>query len=775
MPVFSDTRSLSRAERLLARISSENERRERNRRALNIVREQGELTEYRQESSESTSSCELFLAKDCDLEPETIRGPKSFGGLGNAATHDESRKLNVDLSKENENYVREGLAWQCCRCYRRLFYQDRDSRCRPCNHDCCPCCLKWPLPVRNFEPFRERQKQLHSPEHDLFRDLVSLGLSEQKTESSRKNPIADLIRYQNPRLERPQPHLHIDEIVQASKVTGNAENSFTQPQLDVSEALPDDSTTGRVQGGQEFCSNTSSPPETGRQTDSTTSVLTVSTSLSSIEVDDTESEMDATTENICIQVAESLILSWLPSQPSLRTIAKGHNNASKKGGKTASSQDNQILPQGSGSTARSKRAEDTSNLTRKHKADANDDEDEEQGARKRQSRDESNPCDGLSKGTRLLACPFFKFQPERYSPLNEIETQYSTCSGRVIRDIPNLKQHLSRTHARPKYYCCRCFKVFKDNCGLSQHGLAETPCAEIECPFPQKMTEKQAGEIRQREMGTNIEKKWYDIYQILFPDSPLPSSPYRNDCLEPYIQDFLGHFRRHAPQMVRAEMANEGHDLGLQEQRILDCALERALQRIIQLWETQEFKCPQKWNQGQINQESKSDHSTDVIETQGQPIESYPEGLPDDLLINQIPAQACYSSSQAPPANQPRLNIPTFRLENGPAPATTSQRSTVPTTETDLELIPTSSIPEPPPAIDRPRRSGRNPNPDTPLQSPPASVLHQPVREVTDLVPCRNLISDELTEKEAPMAANEPFPDWDMESWDELFDRYFDL
>ncbi|EXJ93910.1 hypothetical protein A1O1_02303 [Capronia coronata CBS 617.96] len=128
----------------------------------------------------------------------------------------------------------------------------------------------------------------------------------------------------------------------------------------------------------------------------------------------------------------------------------------------------------------------------------------------------------------LFACPFSKFDRARYSTQNEDEKNYRRCSSGYWPDISRLKQHLYRVHWRG-IHCPDCYAEFKDTDQLQAHMRAESPCAKIDCPYPEKFDEAQESGIRQKRPGKTAEQVWYIIYGILFPGHPLPDSPYPNN------------------------------------------------------------------------------------------------------------------------------------------------------------------------------------------------------------------------------------------------------
>lgn len=157
--------------------------------------------------------------------------------------------------------------------------------------------------------------------------------------------------------------------------------------------------------------------------------------------------------------------------------------------------------------------------------DQDDDDTDEEGTPKR--RKPLPPA--LLTPQRLLACPYAKFDPERYSERNQVEKQYRGCSGRYLTDISRLKQHLYRVHKRPEHHCARCFEIFKSKEELNVHSRQAESCPLSECCFAEKFGEDQMKELKKKRPGKTVEQSWYIIFEILFPGTDAPDSPFIDD------------------------------------------------------------------------------------------------------------------------------------------------------------------------------------------------------------------------------------------------------
>jgi len=154
---------------------------------------------------------------------------------------------------------------------------------------------------------------------------------------------------------------------------------------------------------------------------------------------------------------------------------------------------------------------------------------------------------------KLLACPYFKFDRRRYSADNLTEINYRKCSNCCLRGIHRLKQHLHRVHRRPDHYCPCCFVAFKTQ-GILQTHVRSRACESVDSPFEEKMTYEQLMALKRRVTGREAYDAWYDIFEILFPEAPLPLSPYVESAHSFTVNDFLVFFDSEAQGILRREV-----------------------------------------------------------------------------------------------------------------------------------------------------------------------------------------------------------------------------
>lgn len=127
-------------------------------------------------------------------------------------------------------------------------------------------------------------------------------------------------------------------------------------------------------------------------------------------------------------------------------------------------------------------------------------------------------------GETLYACHYCKHDPSRYSDRNTQEKWYRSCSSGYWPDISRLKQHLYRVHWRGKY-CGQCHVVFKTDEELNEHRQW-LDCEPKQCPSPEKFDMDVHAEIKKKRPQQSADQVWYTLWDILFPGTPRPNTPY---------------------------------------------------------------------------------------------------------------------------------------------------------------------------------------------------------------------------------------------------------
>jgi hypothetical protein len=127
---------------------------------------------------------------------------------------------------------------------------------------------------------------------------------------------------------------------------------------------------------------------------------------------------------------------------------------------------------------------------------------------------------------KSFACPYSKYDVNRYSVLNPTEYTYQKCNSVRASDISELTDHLDQVHRRPNLYCMRCYMDFDSAWSNQMHRKSQPPCQTTACPFPEKFRGSQIQAIRSRREAGDGVQIWYWIFDTLFPEAPAPISPY---------------------------------------------------------------------------------------------------------------------------------------------------------------------------------------------------------------------------------------------------------
>lgn len=139
---------------------------------------------------------------------------------------------------------------------------------------------------------------------------------------------------------------------------------------------------------------------------------------------------------------------------------------------------------------------------------------------------------------RPFACPYYLGDP----------ISFGDCRKNTLRRIVDVRQHLMRKHKAP-IHCPRCGEVFVRDSERQRHFTREKLCDVGDYDLPPGVTPDQMEYIRRCGeapiTGSVEERRWYKIWDILFPDSVRPESPYYSgseflDRLDAELSTFLG-------------------------------------------------------------------------------------------------------------------------------------------------------------------------------------------------------------------------------------------
>ena len=199
------------------------------------------------------------------------------------------------------------------------------------------------------------------------------------------------------------------------------------------------------------------------------------------------------------------------------------SNSAKGKGKRGPESDPDIGPRG-----RYKGLQPARNRSNQVRDAEDDNESIAAGKSKRRKKD----CNG-----GYLACPFYKRNP----------LQHMDCLLRnQLTETSFVVQHLERCHRQP-IHCPLCNRVFKTRAECDRHIRLQSCCSlcgqvfttreectqhtqarscerrEVRC---EGLTDDEVARLRVSRRHLNEPQRWYDIWDIVFDDTPHPDSPY---------------------------------------------------------------------------------------------------------------------------------------------------------------------------------------------------------------------------------------------------------
>jgi hypothetical protein len=170
----------------------------------------------------------------------------------------------------------------------------------------------------------------------------------------------------------------------------------------------------------------------------------------------------------------------------------------------------------------------SSRLKRKH---SDRDENDDGGEKNRKPSRKRVPFAQDPEEQSLLACPFYKFNPQKHR----------SCYRKVLRTVTRVKsvtlflsiprslnhprQHLDRRHQIPKH-CPACFKEFETEDHRVEHSRVRPSCKGLPEKTWDGVSVSQKERLKARfSPKKSPEENWYIVFEILFPGAPRPRSP----------------------------------------------------------------------------------------------------------------------------------------------------------------------------------------------------------------------------------------------------------
>lgn len=105
------------------------------------------------------------------------------------------------------------------------------------------------------------------------------------------------------------------------------------------------------------------------------------------------------------------------------------------------------------------------------------------------------------------------------------------------------REHLYRRHGQQQSFCPRCATTFEREQDFEAHIRAEKPCKIVKSSdrSSQSISPAQMYRLRRRKGQYNASetKKWFEIWDLLFPDRPRPSSPCKSTATVPDFRTLI--------------------------------------------------------------------------------------------------------------------------------------------------------------------------------------------------------------------------------------------
>jgi hypothetical protein len=153
----------------------------------------------------------------------------------------------------------------------------------------------------------------------------------------------------------------------------------------------------------------------------------------------------------------------------------------------------------------------------------------------------------------LFACPYYRYDPKKYQ----------NCLGYSLSRIKDVKQHLSRCHKQPDFYCPRCYATFDKAAHRDTH-VRSVGCKPLPHSGYTGITEDQKKELQKYEKrGKPLETQWLDVWDILFPltPGPQPKFVYVGSPLEESILHLRSFWSENGTEILaEASLPPSAHD-----------------------------------------------------------------------------------------------------------------------------------------------------------------------------------------------------------------------
>ena len=194
--------------------------------------------------------------------------------------------------------------------------------------------------------------------------------------------------------------------------------------------------------------------------------------------------------------------------------------------------------------------------------------------------------DGLTTqrtSIQFFACPYSKYDRDRYSLSNPEEVIYRKCGSACLEGTARLKEHIFRSHTRPDVYCVRCNATFASHSELKTH-IKSNHCNDEVCPWREKLSSEYITALKTRHVGELPASFWYRVFHTLFPQYSTPSSPYVDESTSLLLQDFLifrGKMYASTLSQIMQERFGQHISFEGEDQIVLEEAMEQTMHILV--------------------------------------------------------------------------------------------------------------------------------------------------------------------------------------------------
>ncbi|KAK9783914.1 hypothetical protein SCAR479_00473 [Seiridium cardinale] len=152
-----------------------------------------------------------------------------------------------------------------------------------------------------------------------------------------------------------------------------------------------------------------------------------------------------------------------------------------------------------------------------------------------------------SKTSRLLACPFYKWNCQAYGD----------CFRYELRRPKDVRQHLYRKHMQSQFYCPICYKTLRNTKSRDIHVQKQACVPANGPPGFDGISEDQKTRLTDYVCGAKpVEEQWFDIWDIIFGRTVQPpQSCYLGNYLEQPMEQLQNYWVTRRSEIINSAAA----------------------------------------------------------------------------------------------------------------------------------------------------------------------------------------------------------------------------